>query len=244
LIEQQQDQHNLETFPDLFSPSPSEDPSNPPQSVGESTAPADLYLDQQDQHSNSSSDTLVDTRAESIGETLLSSFKEETFTKLPEELPSTSTTPGDKDDLLFDTSSNEELGYLSYRSSSDPSLASTSRQPILPQARSSTTAPTLPEASSTLPSFQETYPIKYSQLANFGLKMDEDCFNMGSSQLQQGGTAAAYHTTHHQNLHHSQYDFQQHGQVHYGSGGGVFYTPSYEPHSMVSSIVVFNSYLG
>lgn len=164
------------------------------------------------QHSSSSSDTLIGLTGQLRGSTdsLISQYKEEPVTPTAE---------------LYQNSP-VELGPLTLRSSSDPSIplhAFQSRQQAENQQRPSTSA-------SPLPSFQETYSIKYNQLASLGLKMDEDCYNMASPHHP----ATAYHHGHgHAITHHPHYEFSQHGTPHYVPPGG-FYPQPYEPHAMVS----------
>ncbi|GAB0094305.1 Probable nuclear hormone receptor HR38 [Sergentomyia squamirostris] len=161
-------------------------------------------------HSNSSSDTLVGLSShsshfggsvESLPNTLVSIFhKEDANVLLSQSEQGTLERPTD-------------LGPLTLRSSSDPAISLHSLQSRQPTT-SSTPTPTAPD--SPLPSFQETYPIKYSQLASFGLKMDEDTFNVASPYhagvvaYQQHGHqhpfGASSSTIHHQ----GHYDF--HGQ--------------------------------
>ncbi|XP_021701960.1 probable nuclear hormone receptor HR38 isoform X3 [Aedes aegypti] len=253
-------QHQLDKFVELFGASQS-------QSTEEAIS-SESYLDQT-QHSNSSSDTLVGLEEnpstfggsnDSIPTAILkATYKEETLTDLQDPFsagPSRAQTTEPEQDLLLETSSTEELGLLTLRSSSDPVLASSARQqpqpphPQLlqhpaqrpgPRPISSTEIPSGSAANSLLPSFQETYPIKYNQLASFGLKMDEDCFKIAASPHHQsvgyghhgyGHHAAAVHQPH--------YEFPQHTtapptQYSNPSPGGSFYpTPAYEQHAAVS----------
>lgn len=161
------------------------------------------------QHSSSSSDTIIGQLRGST-DSLISQYKEEPVTPTAE---------------LYQKSP-VELGPLTLRSSSDPSIplhAFQSIQQAENQQRPGTSA-------SPLPSFQETYSIKYNQLASLGLKMDEDCYNMASPHHP----ASAYHHGHgHAITHHPHYEFSQHGAPHYVPPGG-FYPQPYEPHAMVS----------
>lgn len=114
--------------------------------------------------------------------------------------------------LFFDRSTSEELGLSALRSNSDPTIALHSLQsrqqhssvaltdishsihsashhqqqpppqPQPPQPQPPQQAVNLLDPQSTLPSFQETYSIKYNQLASFGLKMDEECYNIAAAQ--------------------------------------------------------------
>ncbi|KFB45555.1 AGAP008334-PA-like protein [Anopheles sinensis] len=239
-------------------------PNRTPKDLAIKNGPVSGDSADQTQHSNSSSDTLVgleDTpstfggSSDSIPTAILkASYKEE----LPSPFsagPSTrapTTEPPDTD-LLFESSSTEELGLLSLRSSSDPVLASSAR---IPQALVQATAaqqqqqqqqqqhqqqqqqiPSLqvqcPDpsgqqlvgggsaASAGLPSFQETYPIKYNQLASYGLKMDDDCFKMATSPHHHQAVTAAY--AHHGNVygHGHQHHNPHHHHHHGGVGGGV-----------------------
>lgn len=89
-----------------------------------------------------------------------------------------------------------EVNPLSIRSSSDPTIALNSIQGQQQDNREQTditnesaVAAALAEG---LPSFKEIYPIKYNQqLSEIGLKMDEDCFNMVTSNLP--NPAANFH---------------------------------------------------
>lgn len=229
---------NLDSYTEqsLFSPSdlPSVSSSSAPIATGISEVSADLegssYLEQTAQHSNSSSDTLVELSEHSSGNFQgstgsLNTFKEEAISIADQD-----------QDLLFETSSTEELGLLSLRSNSDPTLAANTRlqQPqLLTAPRPSTSVDVA--GTSTLPSFQETYPVKFNQLATFGLKMDEDCYNIASPHQHQSVTV--YHHGHHQNLHHSHYEFPQHAaSSQYMTPGVGFYAnpPNYEHNQPVS----------
>uniref|UniRef100_A0AAG5DCY8 Nuclear receptor subfamily 4 group A member 2 n=1 Tax=Anopheles atroparvus TaxID=41427 RepID=A0AAG5DCY8_ANOAO len=215
------------------------------------------YLADQAQHSNSSSETLVGLEdnpstfggsSDSIPSALLkASYKEE----LPSPFsagPSTrapTTEPPDAD-LLFESSSTEELGLLTLRSSSDPVLASSVRVPqalvqanaaqqlqqqqhTSLQAQAQAQRPTTSgqqlaaggsssAASAGLPSFQETYPIKYNQLASYGLKMDDDCFKMASSPHHHQAVTTAY--AHHGSVYGHGHQ-HHHPHHHHGGAGGV-----------------------
>lgn len=90
------------------------------------------------------------------------------------------------------------------------------------------TAAELLDVNPILPSFQDTYQIKYNQLADFGLKMDEDCFNVA------GGHATGQAGNYQQGHHAAPYsNFQAHSE--YMQNVGNFYQHhGYESHSMVS----------
>ena len=163
----------------------------------------------------------------------ITQFKEEPPFLTHPHTPTNPRSVEQEQDLIFETSSTEELGLLSLRSSSDPTLANTSRQPVesSPAAgvniqRPQTSADLL-DTNPILPSFQDTYPIKYNQLADFGLKMDEDCFNVaghttGVANYQQGHHATPYGV------------FQTHSE--YLQNVGNFYQHHhYDSHPMVSS---------
>lgn len=215
--QQQQSLHNLETsFSDiLFSQS----------QQGRS------FIEHQAAHSNSSTDTLVGIEEEHSSDLLLPTithFKEEPHFATNPHTPTNPRSVEQEHDLIFETSSTEELGLLSLRSSSDPTLSNTSSRPSHKESvnvqRPHTNADLDPNP--ILPSFQETYPIKYNQLAEFGLKMDDDCFNVGA---------------HPSNMAVASYQQHQHPQQSYGFPGhseylqnvGSFYQHHYESQSMV-----------
>lgn len=201
--QQQQSLHNLESsFSDiLFSQS----------QLGRS------FIEHQAQHSNSSTDTLVGIEEEHSSDLLLPTithFKEEPAFSTNPHTPTNPRSVEQEHDLIFDSSSTEELGLLSLRSSSDPALSNTASRQPQDEAQQS--------AADILPSFQDTYPVKYNQLADFGLKMDEDCFgahpsNVAYQQLPQ---------------HSSTYGFTTHSE--YLQSVGSFYQHQYESPSMVS----------
>lgn len=160
------------------------------------------FIDQQAQHSNSSTDTLVGIEEETSQDLLtptIRQFKEEPpFLHTNPHTPTNPQSVGEQDsDLIFETSSTEELGLLSLRSSSDPTLSHTSQQrQASNDGRSQTSIDLQLDANSLLPSFQETYPIKYNQLSDFGLKMDEDCvFGVATPHTQQQAYQQGHHTT-------------------------------------------------
>jgi hypothetical protein len=211
--QQQQSLHNLETsFSDiLFS----------------QNQQGRAFLEHQTQHSNSSSDTLVGIEEEQSSDLLIPTitcFKEEpTFTTHPH-TPTNPRSVEQEHDLIFETSSTEELGLLSLRSSSDPTLSNTvARQQPLTETRPQTTDI---DPNPILPSFQDTYQIKYNQLADFGLKMDEDCFNVVSHPPN----LTTYQQPHGQH-HSASYGFATHSE--YLQNVGNFYQHHYDSHSMV-----------
>jgi nuclear receptor subfamily 4 group A member 2 len=191
------------------------------------------FIEQQAQHSNSSSDTLVGIEEEQSQDLLaptITQFKEEPpFITTNPHTPTNPHSVEQEQDLIFETSSTEELGLLSLRSSSDPTLANTSRQAVEQTAniQRPQTAAELLDTNPILPSFQETYPIKYNQLADFGLKMDEDCFNVTGHSA---GIAAYQQQGHHHTA--PPYGFQTHSE--YLQNVGSFYQHHYETHSLVS----------
>uniref|UniRef100_A0A1B0GIQ0 Probable nuclear hormone receptor HR38 n=1 Tax=Lutzomyia longipalpis TaxID=7200 RepID=A0A1B0GIQ0_LUTLO len=194
-------------------------------------------------HSNSSSDTLIGLSShsshfggsvESLPSTLVPLFNKEDPTALVSQSDQASGT------LERPT----DIGPLTLRSSSDPAISLHSLQSRQSQASSSTT-PTAPD--SPLPSFQETYSIKYSQLASFGLKMDEDSFNVASPY--HSGVVAYQHGHQHpfgsssSTIHHQgHYEFHgqhtttpgQHPPQYIQQSSGPFYQQqqSFEQHPM------------
>lgn len=204
------------------------------------------FIDQQAQHSNSSTDTLVGIEEETSQDLLtptIRQFKEEPpFLHTNPHTPTNPQSVGEQDsDLIFETSSTEELGLLSLRSSSDPTLSHTSQRQPSNDVRPQTSADLQLDANSILPSFQDTYPIKYNQLSDFGLKMDEDCgFSVATHSQQQnyqqghhGGAPYAGGHHHHAFGNPSEYlqnvgnFYQQHQHHHH-------HHHQYENHSMVS----------
>lgn len=208
--QQQQSLHNLETsFSDiLFS----------------QNQQGREFLEHQAQHSNSSSDTLVGIEEEQSSDLLIptiTSFKEEpTFSTNPH-TPTNPRSVEHEHDIIFETSSTEELGLLSLRSSSDPTLSNTASRQPLEEAVNIQRPQT--SVDPILPSFQETYPVKYNTLADFGLKMDEDCFNVGAHSSNVAAYPHAQHPT--------PYGFTTHSE--YLQNVGNFYQHHYESHSMV-----------
>lgn len=191
---------------------------------------------QQAQHSNSSSDTLVGIEEEQSSDLLIPTithFKEEPAFATHPHTPTNPRSVEQEQDLIFETSSTEELGLLSLRSSSDPTLSNTSsRPPLLEEAVNiqRTQAAVDLDPNPILPSFQDTYQIKYNQLADFGLKMDEDCFNAAAHS---SSIVAAYQQPQPQHAQHSgAYGFAAHSE--YLQNVGNFYQHHYESHPMVS----------
>jgi nuclear receptor subfamily 4 group A member 2 len=185
------------------------------------------------QHSNSSSDTLVGIEEEQSSDLLLPTithFKEEPAFSTNPHTPTNPRSVEQEHDLIFESSSTEELGLLSLRSSSDPTLSNTvarqQHEEIVNLQRPQTSIDN--DLNPILPSFQETYPIKYNQLADFGLKMDEDCFNVAGGHA--GNVAASYQHQHAQ--HPTSYGFGTHSE--YLQNVGNFYQHHYDSHSMVS----------
>lgn len=190
------------------------------------------FIDHQTHHSNSSSDTLVGIEEEQSSNLLappITHFKEEPLFLTNPHTPTNPRSVEQEQDLIFESSSTEELGLLSLRSSSDPTLSNTSRQPLETSniQRPQTSANVL-DVNPILPSFQDTYQIKYNQLADFGLKMDEDCFNAG------GVHASSVATFNHPQGHHHQAPYGFHSQAEYVQNAAGFYHQQYDSHSLVS----------
>lgn len=79
----------------------------------------------------------------------------------------------------------------------------------------------------TLPSFQETYSVRYSPTTDLNIKMDEDCFNVQ--------TAGYHHHHHHHHHHHMQtpvYDYSNPHTHHYTPGYYQSPHSGYEAHSI------------
>ncbi|XP_053692129.1 probable nuclear hormone receptor HR38 [Sabethes cyaneus] len=224
------------------------------------------FLDQA-QHSNSSSDTLVGLEeapsafgesSDSIPTALLKAAENLTELRDPFSVSPSRTQPAEAEqDLLLETSSTEELGLLTLRSSSDPVLASSARQqqpqhqhPAIqaqqqqphpqrtggPRQLRSTDIAGTSSTNPILPSFQETYPIKYNQLASFGLKMDEDCFKIAASPHHQNISYGHHGYGHHAAVQQPHYEFQPHNtapatQYNNPTSGGSFYSPTYDQHA-------------
>ncbi|CAG9798960.1 unnamed protein product [Chironomus riparius] len=230
LSQQQQSIHNLESsFSDILFSQNQQDRA---------------FIEHQTNHSNSSSDTLVGIEEETSQDLLtptITHFKEEPPFLTHPHTPTNPRSVEQDQDLIFETSSTEELGLLSLRSSSDPTLSNTSRQPVEPSPAVSVniqrpqTSADLLDPNPILPSFQDTYPIKYNQLADFGLKMDEDCFNVtshttGVANYQQGHHATPYsgfqtHSEYLQNVG----NFYQH---HHYDSHPMYGTTSHETYSL------------
>lgn len=189
------------------------------------------FLDHQTQHSNSSSETLVGIEEEQSSDLLIptiTSFKEEPAFATNPHTPTNPRSVEQEQDLIFETSSTEELGLLSLRSSSDPSLSNTASRQPLEEAVNIRRPPTAADLDPNpiLPSFQDTYQIKYNQLADFGLKMDEDCFNVVGGH---SSNIVAYQQQ--QAQHPGAYGFPTHSE--YLQNVGNFYQHHYESHSLV-----------
>jgi hypothetical protein len=227
------------------------------------------FHDQQTQHSNSSSsDTLVGIEEEQSSDLLLPTithFKEEpAFSSTNPHTPINPQSVEQEHDLVFESSSSEELGLLSLRSRSDPTLSNVAvvsgqqQQPTsmdesidIPCSQASVDL----DPNNLLPSFQDTYQIKYNQLADFGLKMDEECYNVVGAHSS-SVTSSDYQNQQQQpppsttslvvaQQQQQQQQHQQQSQSNYGFGGhadylqnvGNFYQQHhYESLSMVSKM--------
>lgn len=186
-------------------------------------------------HSNSSSETLIGNNSQFgstdniTSNTILSPYREDNYRS-----SASSTTPTSIDDFLERSSTSaEDIGILSLRSSSDPVIALhclESRQAV----REELTASQLDEqnlAHSSLPSFQETYSIKYNQLSSLGLKMDEDCYNVASPHHP--GVATYHHGHgHHPQTYHQEHQYDYQTNVQFATPNTTFYP--FEQPGMVS----------
>lgn len=201
----------------------------------------------QSHHSNSSNETLIGGTS-NLGSTEnisvsgdisaiepLQQFKQEYYTPSTDRHIETSanfvsnntTSPAD----YFERS--EDIGLLSLRSSSDPTIALhcfQSRQQALRASEASANVPISDQSAaaaaaaallhSSLPSFQETYSIKYNQLSSLGLTMDDDCYNVASPHHQTAGS-----NYHHGHGHHPAAFSQEHFNE-YQQQSGPFMNPN------------------
>lgn len=202
----------------------------------------------QSHHSNSSNETLIggtpdlgSTENISVAGDIstiepLQQFKQEYYTPNADRRNETSanfvsnntTSPAD----YFERS--EDIGLLSLRSSSDPTIALhcfQSRQQALRASEASANvainssdqsaaAAAAALLHSSLPSFQETYSIKYNQLSSLGLSMDDDCYNVASPHHQTAGS-----NYHHGHGHHPAAFSQEHFNE-YQQHSGPFMNPN------------------
>lgn len=199
-------------------------------------------LTAQAQHSSSSSETLIGSSShlestENIpGSIITQQFKQEDYI---DHHSDTSTTAGSTHSSIhdfFERSTSEDIGLLSLRSSSDPTIALhsyQSRQQAIREESISglqTDQPTCSSVAaaaallhSSLPSFQETYSIKYNQLSSLGLKMDEDCYNIASphhSALSNYHHGHGHHPAAFSQDHYNEY--QQHSEQFMTPGSGFY----------------------
>lgn len=206
-------------------------------------------------HSNSSSETLVGLAesssrfgsTDSIAPPFTSQFKEEIYHHTHEQ---TASTPNSELDY-FERSSTDDIGLLTLRSSSDPTIALNSyystreketNQDISERSNDNKLrnelTPSTSVLNSSLPSFQETYSIKYNQLSSLGLTMDEDCYNVASPHHP---GVSNYHIGH---GHHSttatypqeHYEYQQSSPSNQftSPGNPGYYSSAFEQHGNVS----------
>lgn len=232
---------SLDLLPDIFTQS----------SYGSSDHAANAsnadYV-RQSHHSNSSNETLIGG-ASNLGSTEnisvagdisaiepLQQFKQEYYTPSTDRRNETSAnfvsnnTTSTAD--YFERS--EDIGLLSLRSSSDPTIALhcfQSRQQALRTSEASANvsisssdqsaaAAAAALLHSSLPSFQETYSIKYNQLSSLGLTMDDDCYNVASPHHQTAGS-----NYHHGHGHHPTAFSQEHFNE-YQQQSGPFMNPN------------------
>lgn len=202
----------------------------------------------QSHHSNSSNETLIGGTS-NLGSTEnisvagdisaiepLQQFKQEYYTPGTDRRNETSanfvsnntTSPAD----YFERS--EDIGLLSLRSSSDPTIAlhcfqsrqqalrgsETSANVTINSSDQSAAAAAAALLHSSLPSFQETYSIKYNQLSSLGLTMDDDCYNVASPHHQTAGS-----NYHHGHGHHPAAFSQEHFNE-YQQQSGPFMNPN------------------
>ncbi|KAG4079417.1 hypothetical protein HA402_008109 [Bradysia odoriphaga] len=177
-------------------------------------------------HSNSSSETLIGNNSQFgstdniTANTILSPYREDQYRS-----SASSTTPTSIDDFLDRSSTSaEDIGILSLRSSSDPVIALhclESRQAVREELTSSQ-SDEQNLAHSSLPSFQETYSIKYNQLSSLGLKMDEDCYNVASPHHP--GVATYHHGHgHHPQTYHQDHQYDYQTNVQFATPNTAFY---------------------
>lgn len=216
-----------------------------------------------EQHSNSSNETLVGSgdntshfgSNDSIPNSLLIQQQQQQSHHQHHQGQQTPTEE-QEGKLYFDRTSASDLGPLSLRSNSDPTIALHSLQSRQQTTGLTDISQSIPlqqlqllqqqqqqhqlqqaiqsqnlsaEAQSSLPSFQETYPIKHNQLATLGLKMDEECYNIVPPHHPNMGYH--HHGHGHHPMHQDTYDYQQ--------NTSQFISPSfypYEQNTMVSFI--------
>ncbi|KAJ6646680.1 putative nuclear hormone receptor HR38, partial [Pseudolycoriella hygida] len=211
---------NLDLFPEIVFP---QQQSQQPQ-TSQSTYLLDTNrLTVQSLHSNSSSETLIGNNSQFgsadnvASNSILSPYRDENYRS-----SASSTTPTSIDDFIDRTSSSgENIGILTLRSSSDPVISLHCLESRQREEAAASQSDEQNLAHSSLPSFQETYSIKYNQLSSLGLKMDEDCYNVASPHH----SAATYHHGHGhhpQAFHQDQYDYQ-HSNVQFATPNTAFY---------------------
>lgn len=139
-------------------------------------------------------------------------LKEKKLSSIPEQL-TPQWIPSSIQEFTSDrNSSTIQGGFFNLRSSSDPVIALHSLQARKQQQENDNNIKTATAISldtgSSLPSFQETYPIKYSQPINLNLKMDEDCYNFASHHPENNNSY--FHISSDPIIHQSNiYDLQQ-----------------------------------
>ncbi|XP_061402815.1 probable nuclear hormone receptor HR38, partial [Musca vetustissima] len=164
--------------------------------------------------------------------TKLTCLREKRLSSIPEQ-HSVRTANSEADhnsSLCFDRSTPQEIGLLSLRSSSDPAIALHTLQERQQTAGGGTTRGGDPLLSPlggplSLPSFEETYSLKYGTTTPTGsastvsasdlqIKMDEDCFPLNTSSGEGiGGPALNQAQSHHQHHLHNQQQQHHHSQL-------------------------------
>uniref|UniRef100_A0A1A9WLX4 Nuclear receptor subfamily 4 group A member 2 n=1 Tax=Glossina brevipalpis TaxID=37001 RepID=A0A1A9WLX4_9MUSC len=171
--------------------------------------------------------------------TKLTCLRDKRLSSIPEQQTIIGTSSSEQDNpLCFDRSTPQELGLLSLRSSSDPAIAlhAVQERQVVPNPSQTNTIlgpARLAVANDalispltgplSLPSFQETYSLKYGTSStssaistDLSLKMDEDCYpltvttsneGIGGPALNQQHNHPQHHHHHHSHHHHHQ---QQH----------------------------------
>lgn len=226
----------------LLSPSLEHTPSRDTDSTGQHHH---HHQHNQLQDLHSSCETLVGSSEDITSSienlTKLTCLREKRLSSIPEQ--HTASTPNSEQDhssLCFDRSTPQEIGLLSLRSSSDPAIALHTlqeRQALQQQQQQSAHHightrsggdPLLSPLGGplSLPSFQETYSLKYGSSSNsdsltteLTIKMDEDCYPLTTSTEAIGGPALNQHATSNNSnqsvaSHHAGTQHHQHSHIH------------------------------
>ncbi|XP_037958931.1 probable nuclear hormone receptor HR38 [Teleopsis dalmanni] len=214
--------HTFHQLSDLFFPTDSNQSLLSP-SLDQHPNYAEPNTQQTLQELHSSCETLIGSNEDITSSienlTTLTCLRDKRLSSIPEQHTISTPSSEQEHSLCFDRTTSQEIGLLTLRSSSDPAIAlhtlkehqALQQQAQLHNGRTGLEPLISPisgplSCGSSLPSFEETYSLKYNSTAanspthntTLNLKMNDDCFQLSTTAEQQQQHHQQHHVQHHQ----------------------------------------------